>query len=283
VVLPPEPDCAGDPEDALDAQLSRGATLALTPAHEHEGGPAREHQVRLARATIAAWEARQGWRPPPQRPETGPRELYATLVVGGRDVEDATGWLIEAYAPLAVNGYWLEVPDAVSSTRHAAAVARLALGLQRYSGRPVVAAGGGDIHLALLASGVAAVCSTGESEAIFHPAILSSLPLGPRSAPVGRRLFLQRPCACGAHPPSEPPAGRAAILAHNRHHAQQEALEAASMAPAIAEHRLLARAGRASTLRRELRLTPLATGWQGVADAARDVRGAPGAAGEMTG
>ena len=289
-------------EDTLDAQLSVGATLALTPAHvlEEDGGHARDQELHLARATVASWTARQGWRPPPQHPGARPRELYASIVVQGREVEGATPALIDAYAGLEVAGYWLVVMNAGRSKTQIAGVARLALGLQQRSGRPVVVTGIGDVHLALLASGVAAVCAglhgmratfppeqidnaeDGVAVHIFHPAILSSLPLGERYAPARRRLFSQRPCRCGAHPASEPPVGRAATIAHNRYQLQHEALEAASMDPVIAESRLLARASRASTLRRELQLGPLAAGWMGVADAARDLR-ALGDADEMNG
>lgn len=322
VVLPAEPGLPADAEDALDAQLSAGATLALTPAHRDLG---------LVHATIAAWEARQGWRPPPQRadagsrrghtspagdglagglrgaytppgvdglaggprgaytppgvdgPAGGPRasrELYATVVVDGADVEAVTGPLIDAYAPLAVAGYWLIVSTPGRTQRQLGAVARLALGLQQHARRPVVMAGLDDAHLALLASGMAAVCAGPHDDGVFHPAILSSLPGGARYAPVRRRLFQQRPCPCGAHPPAEPPTGEPATGIHNRYHLQAEALEAAAMAPAIAETRLLARASRASRLRRELRLGPLGTGWQGVPEAARDRRSD---AGQMTG
>lgn len=257
---------------------------------DEEGSHGRDQELRVARATVAAWAARQGWRPPPQYPDARQRELYASIVVQGRDVDDATPSLISAYAGLDVAGYWLVVMNAGRSKTQIAAVARLALGLQRRSGRPVVVTGIGDVHLALLASGVAAVCAglhgmrptfppeqidnpdEGVAVHVFHPAILSSLPLGERYAPARQRLFQRRPCPYGAHPASEPPVGRAATIAHNRYQLQHEALEAASMDPVIAESRLLARASRASMLRRKLQLGPLAAGWMGVADVARDLR-----------
>ncbi|MEA2168284.1 MAG: hypothetical protein QOF76_1584 [Solirubrobacteraceae bacterium] len=255
VVLAPGAGWA-DAEAALDAQLSAGATLVLAPADQAE-------------AAIDAWGERQGWRPPPQRPDAPGRRLFATVSLGDP---------VEIYAGLEVDGFWLDA----GAERSAGAVARLALELQRRSDRPVVVAGAGAAALALLASGVAAVGPPAvDGDAVFHPAILSSFPAGARYAAVRRRLFAMRPCACGAHRAAEPPPDRAATLAHNRFHLQAEALEAAAMIPPIAEARLLARAGRASTLRRELGLTPLAAaaGWRAVAGVAQELRGS----GEMAG
>ncbi|MDO8212385.1 hypothetical protein [Conexibacter sp. CPCC 206217] len=73
-------------EAFLDAQLSAGATLATTPAHvcDAELSYGREQDLGLAHATIAAWHERQAWRPPPQRPDAPPRELFAGIAVRGR-------------------------------------------------------------------------------------------------------------------------------------------------------------------------------------------------------
>lgn len=95
-------------ERHLDAQLAAGATLATTPAHmlADAGGPGREQELALARATVAAWHERQGWRPPPQHAGDPPRELHAALTVRAAAAPDAEA-LLSAYAELDVDGYWL--------------------------------------------------------------------------------------------------------------------------------------------------------------------------------
>lgn len=96
-------------ERHLDAQLAAGATLATTPAHllaDADGGPGREQELALARATVAAWHERQGWRPPPQHADDPPRELHAALALRTSTAPDAES-LLAAYADLDVDGYWL--------------------------------------------------------------------------------------------------------------------------------------------------------------------------------
>lgn len=96
-------------ETYLEAQLLAGATLVTTPAHvlAAEGGAAREQEVALAEATVTAWDERQGWRPPPDRPHDPPRALFATIAVRGRDVAAAAADLVDSYAELDVDGYWV--------------------------------------------------------------------------------------------------------------------------------------------------------------------------------
>ncbi|MDO8187312.1 hypothetical protein Q5424_12825 [Conexibacter sp. JD483] len=127
---------AADYADAvLDAQLAAGATLATTPAHvfEREGGIGRANDLLLASATIAAWHERQGWRPPPQRPDDPPRELYATIAVRARHLPEAVPELLARYSALPVDGFWLVLLDddaTRTSPRVAEAITTLALGLQ---------------------------------------------------------------------------------------------------------------------------------------------------------
>ncbi|MDW5597230.1 hypothetical protein VSS74_22980 [Conexibacter stalactiti] len=281
-------------ETYLDAQLAAGATLATTPAHlfERELGEGREQDLALARATIAAWRERQGWRPPPQRPDDPPRELYAGVAV--RAAIDPIPALIERYAALSVDGYWLTVFDGDDSAEQLGAVTALALGLQEASGRPVVVAGAGPAQTALLASGLAAVCTdvhatppqfpphdeanTGAGSVtafalpVFHPAILGELPPGVAFEEARTRLFATDPCRCGEHVAHEPPHGRRATVAHNAWCLAAEARDATGLLPVFDEARLGARRQRADRMRARLGLEPLPAGWGAVATAAATVR-----------
>jgi hypothetical protein len=309
-------------EAFLDAQLAAGATLATTPAHlfERELEQGREGDLALARATIAAWRERQGWRPPPQRPDDPPRELYAGIAVRATTLagastadpraadprasdSDPIPALIERYAPLGVDGYWLTVVELDDSRARLGAVAALALGLQEASGRPVVVAGAGDAATTLLASGLAAACtdvhmsreqgfaisspSSGSARPsrkgtgatvtafalpVFHPAILGMLPPGAAAEDARTRLFATEPCRCGEHVAFEPPRTRRETLAHNAWWLAAEAREATGLLPVFDEARLAARRQRAERMRERLGLPPLPAGWAAVAAAAAQVR-----------
>jgi hypothetical protein len=171
----------------VDAQLSAGASLATTPAHvfDTELGLGRDQDLELARAAAASWRERQGWRPPPDRPDDPPRELHAAIAVRGSLLAGAVDGLVDGYAGLDVTGYWLIVFNGNDSVRQADAVARFALTLQARTGRPVTVFGVATLHLALLASGVAAACCC--SAAIL-----------PRSSPVSGRSQTPR---CGPRTP----------------------------------------------------------------------------------
>ncbi|MBB4662312.1 hypothetical protein [Conexibacter arvalis] len=114
--LPVEPlsaaAVADHAERHLDAQLAAGATLATTPAHlvAPDDPAGREQELALAHATVAAWQERQGWRPPPQHPDAGPRELHAALALRPSDLP-ALPALTERFAELSVDGYWLTLLD----------------------------------------------------------------------------------------------------------------------------------------------------------------------------
>jgi hypothetical protein len=298
-------------EAYLDAQLAAGATLVTTPAHvlADELGTGRQQELALAAAAVRCWNERQGWRPPPQFPDTGPRELHAALAVRPDRLPGSTAELIAAYAALPVDGYWLTLVDGhvlptarpsgalAAGARgddlwaQAAAVAELALGLQEASGRPVTVAGAGHLHAALLASGVAATCTgaevarpvfppraldadgvTGIAAPVFHPAILGHLPAGAGSAEARTALFATEPCRCGAHVAFEPPAGRRETLAHNRWCLVAETREATRLVPPLDEARLAARAARAAKVRRRLGLPPLSPAWAAVAETAQTRR-----------
>lgn len=282
-------------EAYLEAQLLAGATLVTTPAHilAAEGGPARAQELALAEAAVDAWHERQGRRPPPDRPDAPPRALYATVAVRGRDVAAAAADLADAYADLDVDGYWVVLLNGSKAARQLAGVTQLALALQQRTDRPVTVNGAAGLHVALLASGVAATCAglhgmrptfppvhDERPVTVYHPAILSPIPDGAAYDAVRNRLFALQPCACGRHDPARPPRGPREIVAHNTACLEQETREATFMAPAIDEQRLLARVERANRLRRSLQLSDLPRGWTAVAAAARAVRAGEDLAGE---
>lgn len=293
---------ARDYADAvLDAQLAAGATLATTPAHvfEREHGAGRDNDLLLASATVAAWRERQGWRPPPQRPGDPPRVLYAALAVRARHLPEAVPQLVARYATLPVDGFWLVLLDddeSRTSARVAEGVTALACGLQA-GGRPVVAAGAGAWHAALLASGVAATCAgadgaqptfppdaaadgvTAIGVPVFHPAILGSAPVGAAGEEAREWLFAAHPCRCGEHLAYEPPRARGETLRHNLACLAAEARDATRLAPVLDEARLAARVERANATRARLALPPLPPAWTAVAATARALRAADAATG----
>jgi hypothetical protein len=248
-----------------------------------ESGYERERELALAHAAVDAWHQRQGWRPPPGRPDELPRELYATIAVRGAHLAEAAAELVVAYADLVVDGYWIVVVNGGSSARQLSGLTRLALGLQAEAERPVTVSGVTGPHAALLASGVAAACAgpdgvrptfppvPGEhGVSLYHSAILGPVPEG--EAAVRNRLFALQPCTCGHHIPHRPPTSVHDTVAHNLVCLEREAQDATFMTPAIDEQRLLARVGRADRLRRSLGLSDLPQGWQAVAATARAFR-----------
>jgi hypothetical protein len=292
-------------ESFLDAQLAAGATLVTTPAHvfEQELGHGREQDLALAQASIAAWNERQAWRPPPQHPDDPPRELHACIAVRGAHLgaeaasaaagpgADAAARLVDLYAELDVSGYWVVVFDASDSGAESAGLAELALGLQAASGRPVTVSGVASLHVALLASGVAATCTgvdgmrpsfppraidgdevVGIGVPVFHPAILGSVPLGPEHDETRTWLFAAHPCRCGEHTPYEPPRGRRQTVHHNSWCLAAEARDATRLLPLLDERRLAGRIRRATAIRARLDLPALEPGWSAVASAAHALR-----------
>lgn len=288
-------------ERHLDAQLAAGATLATTPAHllADAGGPGREQELELARATVAAWRERQGWRPPPQRAGEPPRELLAALAVRPGAAADAES-LLTAYAELEVDGYWLTLVagggtnaggatgDDEAWAAAVAGVAGLALRLQEATGRPVTVAGAGDVHVALLAGGVAATCAsptgpalafpprpfdgdgvTGIATPVYHPAIVGHVPPGPAGDEARLALFATEPCRCGFHIAFEAPRGRRETLGHNRWCLGSEARDVTRLVPALDEIRLGGRLSRAATVRRRLGLPPVPPAWAAAIETAR--------------
>lgn len=273
-------------EAFVEAQLLAGASLVTTPAHVVGSAAGRAQDVALAHAAVETWFERQGWHPPPARPFDPPRALFATLAVRGSQAAATAAELVDEYAELPVEGYWLVVLNGGSSSRQLAGIARLALGLQERTDRPVAVNGVAGVHAALLASGVAAVCAGPEplrpafppvvdaedDIPIYHPSILTTIPLGAGYEAVRNRLFALQPCACGHHVAERPPASREAVRAHNTACLTNEARDVTFMAPVIDEQRLAARVQRADRVRRSLGLSDLPQGWTAVARTAQALR-----------
>jgi hypothetical protein len=284
-------------EDNLNEQLSAGATLATTAAHvlEREVGDGRQNDLLLARLTAEDFVSRRAFAPAPGR--TGRRELYATLIVQGRDVSDppTVDWLAGAYAELEdIDGYWIVAANTSRSARQLRGYTRLALQLELLSERPAALSGVGHPHLAFLASGLPATCAglygmnfkfppieleaTGEDDEptplavhTYHRDLLGNAgPLGPEGDALRARLFHNRPCDCPYHEPDRPPLGRSAIIRHNSWCIQADARSFAVPAVSNAEVQLAERITLAQRNRAFHSLTPLPTGFAAVAvEAAR--------------
>lgn len=252
-------------EDNLDDQLSAGATLATTAAHvqEREAGDGRQNDLLLARLTAEVFASRRAFAPAPGR--TGRRELYATLIVQGCHAADplTVDWLTAAYAELeGIDGYWIVAANTTRSAKQLRGYARLALQLERLTGRPAVVSGVGDPHLAFLASGVAATCAglygmnfkfppdelssksdddenTPLAVHTYHRDLLGNAgQLGPEGDALRERLFHNRPCGCPYHDADRPPLGRSAIIRHNSWCIQADARSLALPAVPEAEKQL---------------------------------------------
>jgi hypothetical protein len=169
-----------------------------------------------------------------------------------------------------------------------AGVAGLALRLQEATGRPVTVAGAGEVHVALLAGGVAATCVsptgpglafpprpfdgdgvTGIATPVYHPAIVGHVPPGAASDEARTALFATEPCRCGFHVAFEAPRGRRETLGHNRWCLASEARDVTRLVPALDEIRLGGRLSRAASVRRRLGLAPVPPAWAAAIETAR--------------
>ncbi len=285
--------------DHLAAEIEGGATILTTPGHvlETEGRAGRKNDLLLARLAATEFADRRAWAA--AAGEIGRRELYATIIVQGRHaaVPGVIDWLVAAYAELdGVTGYWIIAANTSQSGRQLAGYARLALRLQRLTGRPAAVSCVGDGHLAMLASGVAATCAglhgmsfrhppaelperddeeTGLGVHTYHPAVLGNAgPLGATGEAIRRALFLNRPCPCGHHPEAEPPVGTKQIVAHNCWAVGTDAREFALPDVAAAEIRLATRAGQAARERAILKMSKLRTGFDTIPREATRLRDA---------
>lgn len=214
-------------EAVVDEQLEFGATLIITPHHHVRDfgstSRGRATELRLAECVVNYFHAEGLSEPGPREPVSMRRKIYGGLVVCLEDLNSEVSAQLQAlYAALNVDGYWVRISN-LSETSLAAKVliaAGFLLGLQQLSGRPVVLAGGGNLHLAFLASGLAGACiGMAENERFSFP---SPKPSGPRILPAYHRLMLRSfhparsharevfeafGCDCGFHPPELPPLG----------------------------------------------------------------------------
>jgi len=276
--------------DHLAAEIEGGATILTTPGHvfEIEGREGRQNDLLLARLAAAEFADRRAWTAAPG--QLGRRELYATIIVQGHHaaVPAVTDWLVSAYAELdGVTGYWIIAVNTSQSGRQIAGYARLALRLQRLTGRPAAVSCVGDGHLAMLASGVAATCAGLHGMSFRHPpaelpehadeeerglglhtyhrTVLGNAgPLGATGEAIRRALFLNRPCPCEHHPAAEPPVGKKQIVAHNCWAVAADAREFALPNVAVAEIRLASRAQQAKRERAILKMSTLRTGFAAI-------------------
>jgi hypothetical protein len=287
--------------DHLAAELSAGATIATTPGHvlEFEGSVGRENELLLARLASQEFIAGRAFSPPPGRPASERRELYATIILQGKHakVPEIIAELVRVYAALDhISGYWIVAANCNHSGAQLAGYARLALDLEHTADRPTVVSGVGAEHLALLASGVAATCAglhgmsfafppaifaepeddddeEGLGVYVYHRAVLGFVGrLGKHGDPVRRAIFANAPCPCGHHPADRAPEGRRSIVAHNSWAVSADALEFAAPAVLAAEERLSVRAQEARRQRKFLRLSGLRPGFSSVPCAARELR-----------
>ena len=288
--------------DHVAAELNAGATLATTPGHVlvEERSVGRANDLELARLAGQEFVARRASAPAPGQPVTARREIYATIVLQGAHakVRETIDWLVGEYSALQdVSGYWIIAANFNGSGIQVAGYARLALRLQRETGRPAVVSCVGDAHLALLASGVAATCAglhgmsftyppavlpireDGSDEQqglgifVYHQAVLGFVgKLGAQGEPARQAIFRNVPCACGHHPANHPPQGKRQIVAHNSWAVSSDAWELATRAVPAAEEHLARRAQEAKRQRTFLRLTSLNPGFLVVPRAAAELR-----------
>ncbi len=294
----------------VEAEIGAGASLLSTPGHvlENECAGGRRGELLLARLCAQELAAR-GRVPGPAAGQSGARELYATIMLRGAHAVHprVTDWLVRAYAELeGIAGYWLVAVNCTGSARQVGAFASLALRLEAASARPVLCAGVGHCHLALLASGVAATCAghhgmsfayppqalpeppedpeeepTGLGVHVYHPAALGNVgKLGAEGEEARAAIFANHPCDCGAHPSRTPPREHAQKLAHNLACETADARSLVEPAPAVAEARMAARAERAERVRALIGVGELKRGFYGPALAAAALRGRDAAGAE---
>jgi hypothetical protein len=271
-------------ESCLEAQAERGASDVLTRAYVYPEplGAARHNDLELARATcdIASDRLlRLG------QPDGSPRKVLATINVYPAALDDSSSAeLIDAYADIDVDGYWLCAVNFSAARPQYDSIIALALGLEERTGKSVTVVGLGRMWQAAVANGASASCFgpglarfafpsedlreefdevEGVGVAVYHPRALGAVRVGWPGDVSRRRLFVRYPCDCGEHPANEAPQGKGATMRHN---ARCLAMEAAAASGLVKTASLQARVATARQLRAAVEMGPLASGWLAAAE-----------------
>lgn len=283
----------------IDSQVDRRGTLLSTLGHVYPitNALARETEVRLVEEAARYFNSEGLREPSPDDPYQTPRALYATLIVKATElIDEHVADLIRRYSSLAVNGYWIWINGMSYSAPDARRVARLVFGLEQIAERPVLLSGLGPMHLAFLASGIAATSvGFGENErfnypptpppkrdatdgrprrlVIYHDEAMRNFTFRKSGAwaEILRRAFSEFPCDCGAHPPNLPPEDNSITKRHTMALMLRTVSEIRAEPP-VAEAWLENRLARARNMRNWLRLPRLDLGWGVVAPTANAIR-----------
>lgn len=275
----------------VDVQMRRGATLVTSAAHVHsaEAGDGRENDLELARAAVAEFRARAGHHP--ARPGLPGRSMFASILVQGFNLIDAAERLIDQYASIEADGYWIVIANTRRTAKEFAAATTLAFRLEERTRKPAVLSCTGRAIPAFLAYGLSAICcghhrgsfqfppedwnkrrdearqagddDPGLAVHAYHPAIRGHVGLGEKANAALLELFRRWPCRCGHHQPSIPPT-TGQRPGHNQWSLEQESAELCQVElgerPALLDHWTKS----AVVTRREVEVGPLPPGWRAV-------------------
>lgn len=279
---------------AMDAQtLGVDPTIFTTPAHwlaGRQAGVGRRNDLDIAEACAEIFAERELAEPADNDERRIRRRMYAALMVDAGRLERAElEWVVHEYSRLSgIDGYLVWAVRFNDGLAQARLHRELMTGLQERSGRPVVGAGMWHFHTALLSRGLASTCvgpgrlkypmlppaeppeplddgveekPHGRAVHVYHGAILGCFALRPEDDARRRRAFMRHACACGAHPPNEPPATHDQKVTHNRFWLMNEARDAL---PGLRDHaaaRLAERITGARQARADVGMGPLASCW----------------------
>ncbi|MFP5363216.1 MAG: hypothetical protein ACLGI5_10870 [Thermoleophilia bacterium] len=217
-------------EDPMDSQRGHGATIIFNTYHlaGAVGTRGRTLDLELARAGLAHFKAERMDQPAEHAAVQVRRQFYAVIALQRGVVASpaAVEALIEAYAALEADGYWVKIEGFTESgpAKELTGGGHLLGGLSE-TGRPVVSCGPGGLHLPLLVSDISSCIGLGAAERFsqpdadkpaqkgprhrlaYHPAFVHSFQIKGDAA---GRAFAAMPCRCGKHPKGKPPQGKAA-------------------------------------------------------------------------
>lgn len=271
----------------VDAQLSAGATLVTSAAHVHhaENGQGRANDLALADAAVDEFRARGAHHP--LREDWAPRAIFASIMVQGAHLPDAVENLIDQYAAVEGDGYWIVVVNTRGTAKETRASAALAFGLEARTDRPAVVSCVGRPHPAFLAHGLAGVCAGHQRGAFTYPPIVWEKPddddedfgigvftyhaqirgataFNKKGKKVLKALFERWPCPCGSHPRALPPRSNAEKQAHNQYWLEREAVELCLQPIADRAQILDGWLASGAEARRDLGIGNLHPGWRAV-------------------